>query len=189
MRITPIDVRTHRFGRRLSGLDPAEVESFLQLLSEDYEDLLRESGEQTDRVRHLEQRVEQLVGDERLLKETLVSAQAMTQGLRDAAIKESEILVGQAEVKAEKILDAAHRRAARLGEEIREMRGFRTRMAEALRATIETHLKLVDSIEVAPEDEADGDVVTYLARTAVARDAARQTPSERAAVPTTRQQL
>ena len=88
MRITPLDVRNHRFGRRLSGLDPAEVESFLQLVSEDYEGLLRETGDQSDRIRQLEQRVEHLVKDERLLKETLISAQMMTSELRDAAIKE-----------------------------------------------------------------------------------------------------
>lgn len=173
MRITALDVRNHRFGRRLSGLDPAEVESFLELVSEDYEDLVRESADQADRIRQLEQRVEQLVGDERLLKETLLSAQTMTKELREAAIKESEVLVGEAEVKAEKILDAAHRRAARLGEEMREMRVLKTRMAEALRSTIEMHLKLVDSLSEASEAESGEDVVTYLARTATARDAAR----------------
>ena len=180
MRITPLDVRNHHFGRRLRGLDPAEVESFLRLVSEDYEQLLRENERQGDRIRQLEQRVEQLVADERLLKETLLSAQAMTSDLREAAIKESEVLVGEAEVKAEKILDAAHRRAAKLGDEIREMRGLRTRLAQALRATLETHLGLVDSIEAANHESDDAGKVTYLARTTAARDAARsEDPGER----------
>ena len=180
MRITPLDVRNHHFGRRLRGLDPAEVESFLRLVSEDYEQLLRENERQGDRIRQLDQRVEQLVADERLLKETLLSAQAMTSDLREAAIKESEVLVGEAEVKAEKILDAAHRRAARLGDEIREMRGMRTRLAQALRATLETHLSLVSSIEEANHESDDAGKVTYLARTTAARDAARgEEPSER----------
>jgi cell division initiation protein len=172
MRITPLDVRNHRFSRRFSGLDRGEVESFLRLVSEDYEQLLRENERQSDEIRHLEQRVAQLVADERLLKETLLSAQAMTSDLRDAAVKESEVLVGEAEVKAEKILDAAHRRAAKLGEEIREMRGLRTRLAESLRATLQAHLGLIDSIEQA-NHEAD-DKVTYLARTSKDRDAARR---------------
>ena len=171
MRITPLDVRNHRFGRRLSGLDPAEVEAFLQLVSEDDEVLVRENETRADRIRHLEQRVEQLVADERLLKETLVSAQAMSQELREAAIKESEVLIGEAEVTAEKVLDASHRRAARLAEEIREMRGLRTRLAEALRAAIDTHLALIESLEGDPA-EVEESKVTYLARTAAAREAA-----------------
>jgi cell division initiation protein len=182
MRITPLDLRNHQFGRRLRGLDPGEVESFLQLVSEDYEDLLRGSEGQTERIRQLEHRVEQLVADERLLKETLLSAQAMTSDLREAAIKESEVLVGEAEVKAEKILDAAHRRATRLSEEIREMRGLRSRLAEALRTTITTHLSLIDSIEEASHEDHDEGKVTYLARTPAARDAARDAALEAALV-------
>jgi len=174
MRITPLDIRNHQFGRRFNGVDPAEVESFLRLVSEDYEQLVRKTESQADEIRQLQQRVDQLVADERLLKETLLSAQAMTSDLRDAAIKESEVLVGEAEVKAEKILDAAHRRAAKLSEEIREMRGMRTRLAQGLRSTMETHLALIDNIEAA-NDEADaGDKVTYLARTPKDRDAARE---------------
>ncbi len=178
MRITPLDVRNHHFGRRLSGLDRGEVESFLQLVSEDYEQLLRENEAQGERARQLEQRVEQLVADERLLKETLLSAQTMADDLREAAVKESEVLVGSAEVQAEKILDASHRRAARLAEEIREMRGLRTRLALALRSTIEGHLALVDSIEEASEDESGEAVVTYLARTTAARDAGRKSSAK-----------
>ncbi len=174
MRITPLDVRNHRFGRRLSGIDRDEVESFLALVSEDYEALVRENEGHGERIRQLEQRVEQLVADERLLKETLLSAQAMTSDLREATIKETEVLVGEAEVKAEKILDAAHRRAAKLGEEIREMRGIRTRLAEALRTTLETHLALVDSIEEGNHQNEDEAKVTYLARTPKAREAARK---------------
>ena len=176
MRITPLDVRNHRFGRQLSGLDRGEVESFLQMVSEDYEDLLREGEEQAERIRHLELRVEQLSADEQLLKETLLSAQALTTDLRQAAVKESEVLVGEAEVKAEKILDASHRRAARLTEEIRELRGLRTRLATGLRQTLESHIKLVDAIEETADEESGEAVVTYLARTPGARSTAARTP-------------
>jgi F0F1-type ATP synthase membrane subunit b/b' len=95
----------------------------------------------------------------------------VTEDLRDAAVKESEVVVGSAEVQAEKILDAAHRRAATLGEEIRELRGLRARFALALRSTIEQHLALVESIEDSAEEDSGEAVVTYLARTISTRDA------------------
>ena len=37
MRITPLDLRNHQFGRRLFGINRDEVESFLALVSEDVE--------------------------------------------------------------------------------------------------------------------------------------------------------
>jgi len=147
MRITPLDVQSHRFGRRLRGCDPDEVKTFLRMVAEDYESLLRENQTLKDKVRRLESRVEELRADEKLLKDTLTSAQAVTDDLRQAAFKEAEITLSAAEVKAEKVLDAAHRRTARLSEDIREMHGLRRRMAESLRSVIQTHLGLIESLE------------------------------------------
>jgi len=152
MRITPLDIHSHRFARRFSGFDPGEVESFLRMVADDYEALLLENESLQDRIRRLDSRVEELSANEALLKETLVSAQALSEEMRASATKESEVLVSEAEVRAERVLDAAHRRAARLAEEIREMRGLRTRLAAALRTAIETHLSLVDGLEQAPEE-------------------------------------
>ncbi|MBW2275254.1 MAG: DivIVA domain-containing protein [Deltaproteobacteria bacterium] len=164
MRITPLEVQNHHFSRRFSGLDPDEVETFLRMVAEDYESLMRENEVLAEKALRLEGRVEELVGGERILRETLVSAQSMSEDLRQSAAREAEVLISEAEVRAEKILDASHRRAARLAEEIREMRGVRTRLAAALRASIQSHLNLVDHLEEAPE-EADSEAdakVTYL---------------------------
>ena len=142
------------------------METFLRMVAEDYESLMRENEVLVEKALRLEGRVEELVADERILRETLVSAQAMSEDLRHTAVREAEVLISEAEVRAEKILDASHRRAARLAEEIREMRGLRSRLATALRAAIESHLNLVDSLESAPDEEdpsADAKV-TYLAR-------------------------
>lgn len=162
MRITPLDIHSHRFGRRWNGLDPEEVQAFLRMVAEDYEALLRDNEGQEDRIRQLERRVEELSADEKLLKETLLSAQTMTEDLRKAACKEAEVVLSEAEVKAEKVIDASHRRAARLTEEIREMRGLRSRLAESLRATIDTHLKLIEGLEEDGDLEAGDSNVTYL---------------------------
>ena len=90
------------------------------------------------------------------LQETLVSAQAMSEDLKKTAMKEAELMISEAEVKGEKILDAAHRRAAKLAEDIRELKQLRSRLGAALRATIDTHIALLDSFT---EDSPDQDPV------------------------------
>ncbi len=164
MRLTPLDIQNHRFGSRFRGLDPIEVESFLQLLAEDYEALLRERDQLADRVRSLERRVEDLSQTEKLLQDTLVTAQTLSEDLKRTAMKESEVMVSEAEVKAEKVLDAAHRRAAKLAEDIRTMRQLRGRLAAALRQTIETHLALLDTLSSSGNEEAEAEKVAYLTR-------------------------
>jgi cell division initiation protein len=79
-------------------------------------------------------------------------------------MNESEVLVSDAEVKAEKVLDAAPRRAAKLAEDIRNMRQLRGRLAAALRQTIETHLALLETLSSGGSEEVEAEKVAYLTR-------------------------
>jgi cell division initiation protein len=146
VRLTPLDIQNHRFTTRMRGCDPSEVDAFLRLVAEDFEGLVRETDGLREQVRNLENRVEDLSANERALRETLVTAQEMSEDLKRTAMKEAELMISEAEVKGEKILDAAHRRAAKLAEDIRELKGLRTRLGSVLQANIETHLSLVASL-------------------------------------------
>ena len=98
-----------------------------------------------------------LAETETVLRQTLVSAQDMSDKLRQTAVRESELLLSESEARAEKIIDASHRRVARLGEDIRELRGLRTRLATALRSTIETHLNFIETLDQDVSSQVEGD--------------------------------
>ena len=166
MRITPLDVRNHVFPRRFQGYDREEVDTFLRMVSGDYETVLRELLHAREQMGQLEQRVQELHGNERLLQETLTTAQHLSEDLKQTAMKEAKLRISEAEIQAEKVLDAAHRRAARLAEDLREMKLLRGRVAAALRATLEHHLQLVEhlSVEPTPDDPALESRIEVLAR-------------------------
>jgi cell division initiation protein len=165
MRITPLDIRNHDFHKRFKGYDGPEVDDFLRMIAEDYEGVLRELASLRDDKVQLEVRVAELSGREAILQETLTTAQQMSEDLKRTALKESEVMLGEAEIKAEKILDAAHRRAARLAEDIREMKSLRSRLSAAVRAAIETHLGLLEGLaENGSEDPLVEGKVAYLTR-------------------------
>jgi len=169
VRLTALDIQNHHFSSRWRGLDPSEVETFLRLAAEDFEALVRENAGLRERVRSLEAAVEDLSANEHALRKTLVTAQALSEDLKRTAVKESELLISEAEVKGEKILDAAHRRAAKLAEDIREMKALRGRIGAALRTTMETHLALLDTLTGAPAEEdpvLEGKVAYLTRRTA-----------------------
>ena len=163
MRLTPLDIKNHRFSSRLRGIDPAEVESFLHLLSEDYEALRKERDAFEGRIHQLEGRVEELSRNEKALQSTLVTAHMLSEDLKKTAVKEAELLIGEAELRAEKVLAASHRRAGQLAEEIRELKAVRIRVGAALRQTLESHLQLVDSLTAIDPADQDHDKVSYLA--------------------------
>jgi len=165
VRITPLDLRNHPFQRRFSGYDREEVDTFLRMVAEDYEAVVREAeGLREQRVK-LEVKVADLSANEAILQETLTTAQKLSEDLKRTAVKEAEVTIGEAEIKAEKILAAAHRRAAKLAEDIREMQQLRMRLAASVRAAIETHLSLLDGLASDGSDDPvlDGKV-SYLTR-------------------------
>jgi cell division initiation protein len=153
MRITPLEIRNHPFQRRISGYDREEVDTFLDMVAQDYEGLLRESESLREQVVRLQTRVEALASNETILQETLTTAQKLSEELKHTATREAEVMIGEAEIRGEKILDAAHRRAAKLAEDIREMKVLRTRLAAAVRAAIETHLALLEGLAEDPPDD------------------------------------
>lgn len=176
MRLTPLDIQNHHFAQRMRGFDPEEVQAFHRLVAEDFEGLIRESERLRERVRELEARVEEMSGREELLRETLVTAQSVSEDLRRTAAKEAEVMLAEAEVRAEKLLDAAHRRVAKLAEDIREMRTLRTRLGASVRAAIETHLSLLDGLsgELPDDPVLDGKVAFLAQAQAAARPVARR---------------
>lgn len=146
MRIKPLDIRNHGFPQRLRGYDREEVDAFLRMVAEDYEGALGENQKLRKRINALEVRVQDLTSNEKLLQDTLTTAQRLGEDLKHTAMREAEVMISEAEIQGEKVLDAAHRRAARLAEDIREMKLLRGRLAAALRTTMETHLTLLDSL-------------------------------------------
>jgi cell division initiation protein len=166
MRITPLDVRNHPFRSRISGYDRQEVDAFLGMVAEDYESIVRDAASLREQVNKLEVKIADLAANEAVLQETLTTAQKLSEDLKRTAVKEAEVMVGEAEIKAEKILAAAHRRAAKLAEDIREMKYLRTRLAASVRATIETHMGLLDGLSADdPDDPVLEGKVSYLTRT------------------------
>jgi cell division initiation protein len=153
LRITALDIRNHAFPRALSGYARDEVDSFLIMVSEDYEELLRELHALREHAIKLEVQVERLASNESILQETLTTAHRLSEDLKRTAVKEAENLLGEAEIKAEKVLDAAHRRATRLAVDLREMKHLRTRLAASVRGTIEAHLELLDTLAKDPPEE------------------------------------
>jgi cell division initiation protein len=176
MRLTPLDIQSHHFARRLRGYAPEEVDAFLRMVAEDLEGVIREADRQRERMRELEIRVEEMGAREETLRTTLMTAQEISDDLRRTAAKEAEVLLAEAEVRAEKVLDAAHRRVAKIAEDIREMRQARTRLAASVRSVIETHLSLLDGLSgELPEDPVLDGKVSFL--TAPKSAARRNGPS------------
>ncbi len=153
MNITPLDITQKQFRKVFRGLDPEEVEAFLGLVAVELEALLKDATAlREDNQRKVEELAEHK-SRERALQETLVTAQKASEEIRDAARKEAEITISDAELQAEKIVQAAHTRFLRIVDDINELKRQRIQFETNVRTLVESHVKLLDAFrEPARED-------------------------------------
>ncbi len=147
MKITPLDIQQKHFQSRWRGYNPEEVKNFLDAVRSQMEALLRENAGLKEALRKAEAGLEDYREREKALKDTLVMAQKMTDEIKNGAMKEAEIVLSEARLQSEQIIASAHTRLTELLEEIRELKSQRTQLLASLRATIETHSKLLDITE------------------------------------------
>ena len=157
MRITPMDIRQQQFTVKMfRGFDTQEVDTFLEDLAADYEALLKENSLLKEQLQALEERTRGLEEREKVLQETLVTTQRLVEEMKDQARREASIIIREAEVQADRIIDASRSAEGSLQSEIIALKRTRRQLAEGLRSTVEMYQRLLDQdIKAAAGDESE----------------------------------
>jgi cell division initiation protein len=137
IRISPLDLRQPRFKRTMRGYDRTEVVAFLTEAADDYEQALRE----IDRLRTDLTRMEALLAEHREreanLRNTLLTAQKLSDDIKEAANQEAKIIVKEAEGRADLVIQKAQLRMEEFEREINELRLRRRSVEGSLEASIQ----------------------------------------------------
>ena len=144
MKITPIDISGHRFAKKMRGFDPEEVRSFLNLVSGEFERLVIDNNALKEELAQVKAGIADYKERERILKETLVTAQKLAEDIKDEARKEAQLVVKEAEIKGGQLLDQAARKAGQIEGMIQNLRVERDAFEQRIRSAVEQHLRLLD---------------------------------------------
>ena len=145
MRITPMDIRQQQFTVKMfRGFDTQEVDTFLEDLAADYEALLKENSLLKEQLQALEERTRGLEEREKVLQETLVTTQRLVEEMKDQARREAAVIIREAEVQADRIIEASRTAEGSLQSEIIALKRTRRQLAEGLRSTVEMYQRLLD---------------------------------------------
>ncbi len=143
MRITPLDIRKQPFRRILRGFDPDAVNSFLEMVASEYESIIGENNGFATRIKQLEQRLEGYEKIERMLNETLLTAQKATDEARVNAQKEAELIIKDAMIRAQRFEDEARSRVHSLESDLVTLRNQRDSFFARFKAMLTTQLNLL----------------------------------------------
>lgn len=142
--LTPLDIQQQRFKTRFRGFDILEVDLFLDQMSDAFESLLKQNENLKEDFRRLQLEIQGYKNREDAFKRALLNSQRVIEQMKENAQKSAELIVAEAEVKAEKILNKAHNRLAQLHEDIAELKRQRMQIEVQIGSVIEAHGKLLE---------------------------------------------
>jgi cell division initiation protein len=159
--LTPLEIQKQTFSRAIKGFDPDEVRAYLHLVAEEIERLLRENDRYSRETAMLREDLEDHSNRERILKDTLLSAQKVAEDLTANARKEAELIVKDAELLTERLISQAQQRVADLEKSIVDLKLERRALRNKLQGTLDVVQQMV---VLDAEQEANEEPLTALFR-------------------------
>ncbi|MCC6398288.1 MAG: DivIVA domain-containing protein [Bacteroidetes bacterium] len=148
MKLTPLDIRKQEFKKVMRGYDPVEIETFMEMTANEFEELIRSQKDMRDRVIELEVQLKDYRQIEKTLQQTLLQAQETTGKAYEAARKESELITREAEQKAAAIIAQAHVDLAQLKKDLQELSTRKESLVHQLRVILSAELDLLKTLEL-----------------------------------------
>lgn len=149
MKISPMDIQRQTFGHKLRGFDREEVRTYLNIVAEEVAALQMERDRLDQEVQSLRSLLDEHRQRETILKNTLLTAQRMSEEIRDTARKQAESVVKESEIQADRLIELAQVRAHEVERGILDLRAHRTALRTDVRALITRLGHLLDLQEEA----------------------------------------
>jgi cell division initiation protein len=149
MKISPMDIQRQEFARVMRGYDREEVRTYLNIVAEEVAALQRERDSLDQQVGNMQGLLDEHRQREAILKNTLLTAQRVSEEIREVARKQSENVVKEAEMQADRLLELAQTRAHEVERGILDLRGQRSALRTDIRALVNRLTHLLDLQEEA----------------------------------------
>ena len=129
MAITALDIKDKQFTTKFRGYNEQEVDEFLDIIVDDYEDLVRDNRELSTRVKELEEKLAYFDEMKESLSQSVILAQETAEKVKASATDESANLINKANFNATHLIEEAKSKASEI---------LRDATDEAKRVAIET---------------------------------------------------
>lgn len=159
MNITPIDIQQKQFHVTFRGFERAEVETFLDQVREEMEALMREVAELREFRQVYDDRMSEVRQKEETVKNTMVMTQKLMEDQKDNARREAALVIKDAEIRSQQIVNSAHEQKVKLEAEIQNLKRMRHHFLEDVRKVVQMHLEMLNFEETsnaAKEEPAQG---------------------------------
>ena len=147
MKLTAMDINNKEFKRGLRGYSVEEVDEFLDQVVENYEELYKENSRLKESLSRVNEKLEHYEKLEATIQNTLLLAQNAADQAKESSEKQAELIIGNANETAQRILDKAHGDVISINDEYEKVKEEFIKFRAKLRGFMNTQLQTFDELE------------------------------------------
>jgi len=142
----------------MMGFDRDEVNSFLEMVANEFEQIIKQYDELSAKVKLLQERIDGYEKIEKILNETLITAQRATDEAKLNAQKEAELILKDAQFRAGKYEDQSRQNVYKLESDLMSLKTQRDGFLARFKSMLRDQLALVDVISESIKDKEGGEI-------------------------------
>ena len=135
----------------MRGYDADEVDTFLDIVAKEYENLINENERLDKQVTALEAELKHFKDVEKTLKQTLYNVQQTSQLSKENSQKEASLIRKEAELAAAQMLEKAKAEMQKMKDEVASLRRQKDSFVARLRHLLSSQLELIEVLAVDDE--------------------------------------
>lgn len=155
MKVSPLDIEQMKFHVVFRGYNRGEVDSFLDSIAQEMEEIIRELTELRELRDSYEQRRQELTNQEETIKNTMLTTQKLMEEIKENARKEADLIVKDAEIRSQQIINNVQQEKAAMEADLANLKRRRHHFLEDMKKVIQMHLEMVHFEEQAGEKVKD----------------------------------
>ncbi len=144
MAIAPNDILEKEFKTKLLGVDPDEVNAFLEEVAAELTQAIKEKNALKTQLVQCSTKLEEYRAKEEDFKAVLTAAQKLSDELHKQAEKEAELLLEKARLEASRILNEAEKKAEQISEENRNLVRIYRENLNKIRGHLQTFMRIIE---------------------------------------------
>lgn len=144
MKVSPISIKKQEFNKSLRGYDPEEVQAFLDRLADNFDELQKDNDSLKEQLENANISLAEFRRIEKNLQDTLLKAQESSSKAIDSVKKQTNLMVKEAEIKANQILEKARENANEIRDAVIKLREERDLLISKLKAMIDSQAHLFE---------------------------------------------
>ena len=152
MKLTPIEIRKQEFKKAMRGYDTVEIDTFLELVANEYENLIKENETLNKQIISIEAELKHFKEAEKTLKQTLYKVQETSQLSKENSEREAILIKKEADLHAAQITEKARMEVHKMKEEVIAMKESFCCFIARLRHLLSSQMELIEVLSVDDED-------------------------------------